>query len=279
MSGEPYGIALSSTGTIVATRLAAGTLAMSTLGEPTSTDTVQVGAAPTGVALSPAGTQALVTNQFSRSLGVVDIASRVQTSVIPLGNDPFVVTYSPDGERAYVSTNVGMVYAIDVSARTVVDSVFTGHGSNGLAFSPDKSRLYVSAFVAGAVYEVNLASFDVSRTFNTGGSPQGLVVSPDGAELYAANEAGWLDIWDLASGARRDSVALPSAAFGLAMSPDGTRLAVGLNSAGRVLQLNRQSRVVMKDHDIGGNPRRLQYSATGKTLVVANLDGWIDLIQ
>jgi hypothetical protein len=94
-----------------------------------------------------------------------------------------------------------------------------------------------------------------------------------------ANEHGWLDIWDLAEGARKDSVPLPGSAFGLAMSPDGTRLAVGVNSTGHVLQLNRQSRVVMRDHNTGGNPRRLQYSASGKTLAVANLEGWIDLIQ
>lgn len=274
----PYGLALSGGGTVVATRLNGGSLVVSTLGGRATMDTVTVGVAPTGVAINAAGTEALVTNQLSSSVGVVNIASRLQVATISLGGNPFVVAYGPGGALAYATTNDGMVYAINPANRTVVDSVFTGNGANGLAFSPDGSKLYVSAFAAGQIFEINLATFVVARTFNNAGIPQGLAVSPDGSELYVANQAGRLDIWNLGNGTKQDSVVL-SPAFGLAMSPDGTRLAVSLYTAGRVVQINRQSRVIVDDEPTGGDPRRLQYSASGKTLVVANLGGWIDYIR
>jgi YVTN family beta-propeller protein len=231
------------------------------------------------VAINPAGTEAFVTNQHSRTIGVVDIASRSQVATIPLGHDPFVVSFAPDGSRAFVTTNDGVVYAINPATRAVVDSVLTGHGSNGLALSPDATKLYVSAFAAGTVHEVNLATFTVARTFNTGGAPQGLVVAPDGAELYVANEAGRIEVWNLASGTHTTSITLPGSAFDLTMSPDGSRLAAGLMFSGAVSIVNRQTRSIVRTTTTGGSPRRMKFSADGLTLVVANEAGWIDFIQ
>lgn len=278
LAGAPYGLAVSASGLVYATQLAAGSVAVATVAGKRVIATIPVGSAPTGVAFNPAGTEAYVTNQYSGSVSVIHAASNAVAATINVPYDPFVVGFSTSGADAFVATNVGMVYRINTTTRAVTDSVFTGSGSNGLAVGPDGSKLYVSAFMAGAVYEVALATFTVARTFNTGGAPQGMVVAADGSELYVANESGAVEVWNIAAGTRTTSVGVAPRPFGLALSPDGTKLYVSQGTGGAVTVIERQTRAVVDLIETSGDPRRLGLSADGQILVIANQYGWIDFV-
>jgi YVTN family beta-propeller protein len=118
----------------------------------------------------------------------------------------------------------------------------------------------------------------ILRTFAMGGMPQGLALSADGTELYVANQAGWLGVFSVASGTRLDSIALDGAAFGLARSPDNQVLYVGLYDAGGVVVVNRATRQVIKTLVTGGTPRRIAFTADSRHAVIANEDGWVDVV-
>ncbi len=80
--------------------------------------TIAVGDGPVGVAVSPDGTRAYVTNQFDGdTLSVIDTATNTVTATIAVGDDPTGVAVSPDGGRAYVTNySDDTVSVIDVSA-------------------------------------------------------------------------------------------------------------------------------------------------------------------
>ncbi len=70
------------------------------------TDTITVGTGPCGVAFSPDGNSAYVTNGGGTSDGTVSVIDTATNTVtlapIPVGANPYGVAVSPDGTVAYV---------------------------------------------------------------------------------------------------------------------------------------------------------------------------------
>jgi outer membrane autotransporter protein len=111
----------------------------------TATNTVVatfgVGSQPFGVAVSPDGTRAYVTNSASNTVSVVDTATNTVVTTFAAGNSPFGVSFSPDGKQAYVANqNSSDVTVIDTTSNTVIGTIpvgqvpiFPGICSNGNA--------------------------------------------------------------------------------------------------------------------------------------------------
>lgn len=246
----------------------------------TAAASVAVGNTPTEIAFNPLGTKAYVTNQFSSNVGIIDVASNSQVDAISVTGNPFKVIVSPDGNTLYVTTNANFVYRIDIASKTVTGSLATGQTANGLALSSDGSKLYVSTRDGGSVLEVNTATMTTARTFTTGGRTQEVVVGPGDAELYVANEFdGKLYIFNLATGAQSGTVAnLGDGPWGMAISPDGTKLWISVLWAGQVQVVDRATRTISRSLYTGGTPRRIGFLGNG-TAVVANEAGYVTWLQ
>jgi DNA-binding beta-propeller fold protein YncE len=111
-----------------------------------------------------------------------------------------------------------------------------------------------------------------------GGAPQDLTVSADGVVLYSANQRGWLDAIHLST-RRVARVQLGSAAFAVALSPDEAVVYVGLRVARRVVQIDRSTLQVLGSLETGGRPRRIAFEPNGRSALIANEAGWIDLVR
>ena len=275
----PFGVAVSRQGVALVTQAWGEKVARLSVDPLVAIASIDVGVIPTAVAFDPGGRTAYVTNQWSRSVGVIDVSSGRQVATIPLRGDPFVVTVSADGATIYATQSDGWVFAIGRETLRVVDSVHVGHAPNGFALHPDGTRLYVSSAWGATIAEVDMATNRVLRTFEPGGMPQGIVVSPDGGELYAANEEGWLDVYELASGERTARVPTAGGGFGIALSPDEAHVYVSLSNAGKVDVVNLAARRVTISLDVGGTPRRIAFDHHGRNAIVANEAGWVDLVR
>lgn len=99
--------------------------------------------------------------------------------------------------------------------------------ADALTLSPDRHAIAGSSLASG-VQIWDAATLEPVRSFQTSGTPWGVAFSPDGRSLAATTYDGGLDVFDVASGARRISISahqrLPPA---LAYSPDGKLLATG----------------------------------------------------
>jgi YVTN family beta-propeller protein len=71
----------------------------------TVTSTIPVGQNPAGVAVTPDGSTAYVTNLNSSTVSVIGVASGTVTSTITVGKRPSGVAFTPDGSTAYVTNN------------------------------------------------------------------------------------------------------------------------------------------------------------------------------
>src|SRR5258706_6593093 len=223
-----YGAAIAPNGIAYTTQVDLGKLRRVDLQSHTVGAEVLVGNIPTEVAFSSTGAVAYVTNQSSQNVSIPNVAGNTQIWVSPVTGGPFAVTVAPSDSILYVSTNVDSVYGIRLSTKAVVAAFATPAIGNGFALRQD-TLLYVSTHSGGTGIEVNLRTRTVGRTFAVGGTPQKLALSGNGNELYIANEAGYVQFWNLVTGAQiGGNLVLPagSAGYGMARRPSTGQLYV-----------------------------------------------------
>ena len=154
----------------------------------TATDTVQhtmllPGLFPNGVAVSPDGRLAYVTNFLdARSqLFVVDLAQRQIVGSVNLPNFPKSVFLTPDGSQAWVthwrSSNISIVDTVSLTTSTQVNA--GGTADNGLAFNPTGTRAYI-AVRPNSLAVMDTATLTPVARITVGDGPGDVVVSPEG---------------------------------------------------------------------------------------------------
>ncbi len=239
---------------------------------------IPVGCNPTRVVCDRGGRRAYVTNQFSESISVIDVATNRRIDEIAVNGWPAPVLIGPDERTLYVTTTTDHLYAINLQTRRVTAAIPLPATSHHMALHPSGKRLYVATRTAGSVMEISLPMHEVLRTFAIGGQPQGIAVAADGSELYVANEKGGLDVVHLGTGVQTASVKIGGSVFGLALSPDGAQLYAGLVAAERVQVVDRTTLRVVRTIPTGGIPREIVFDPGGKTAVIANEAGWVTVV-
>jgi YVTN family beta-propeller protein len=137
----------------------------------------------------------------------------------------------------------------------------------------------VSSFIGGTVTEFNIATHAVVRTYSAGGSPQGLTTNKKGTELYVVNESGFVTLFSVSTGATLVTLPLTAGGFGAAVTPDDNHLYIAEPNGGVVQVVNLQNRTMKSTINVGGQPRRIAFSSTGRVGVVTNQDGYITFIK
>jgi DNA-binding beta-propeller fold protein YncE len=277
LPGEPFGLALHG-GRVLVTRLVADSVARVELPGLTVSDGASTGMYPTGVAFNPAGTRAYVTSQDGM-LTVLDPGTMSVLKTAQFQGALQGVLASGPNNLWVTNSDFGVIYRLDPVTLQILDSAMTPAGDTWIAAHPTLPRLYVNGILDGTIYEFDSQTLDSLRGWNVGAMPQGMVVSADGATLYVANEGGWLDRIALGGGNILPRIALGAGGFGLTLSPDGSRLGISLSFGGRVVIMSTATLTVVQSFDGSGDARRLEFTADGTHLVVANQSGWVDYIR
>ena len=244
--------------------------------------TVAAHAAPVyGIAYSPDGAR-LATASPDGTAKLWDPASGLQTlSLFPesaadgLGKNS--IAFSPDGRRVAVGSVNGPVLVGD-AATGQVEWTLVGHNSWvwGLAFSPDGTRLATTSWDGTArVWDLDDGREIVTFTGHHATVATmlfGVAFSPDGQRVLTAGERNVRE-WNATTGQElRTFSGDELEVFGLALSPDGGRLAVGrqdgsvavwdLASGDKLLQLSGHNGLV----------NGLAFSPDGTRLATASFD-------
>jgi len=166
--------------------------------------TFPVGDGPVGIALSPDGSSAYVTNYRDDTVSVIDTELAeaggdpvVATIPIPLGN-PYGIAVSPDGKRVYSMSVIPAVVSVidpslvELGQDPVIGTVQVGPLSSAIAVSPHGTRLYAADTAGGAVSVLDPESIGSGQspliaTVPVGEGPKGIAVSPDGRYVYTAD--------------------------------------------------------------------------------------------
>ena len=182
-----------------------------------------------GVAVSPKGDRAYVTNG-SNNVSVIDTGSNAILGNVTVGAFPAGVAVSPDGSHVYVANHTNASFSpstvsvIDAATNTVAATVGVGVLPWGVAITPDGSRAYVTNENSSTVSVVNTSTNTVVATVPVGFTPQGVAVIPDGSRAYVANSnSGTVSVIDTATNKVVTTVTLGGNPRYIAFSPDGSR--------------------------------------------------------
>ncbi len=184
--------------------------------------TVAVGNDPSGLAVSPDGSQVWVVNTTlspddtgssgatgSGTVSVVSTATDLVLGTVPVGWGPIDIAFSPDGRSAFVTNNgvlsPGSVDVIDTATLKVVGTLTptaspseASAGSNvtSVAVTPDGKEVWVSEVddLAGSSTSPDVVSvFDAATgaqmaSIPVGSGPFFMAVSHDGRDAYVADK-------------------------------------------------------------------------------------------
>jgi YVTN family beta-propeller protein/autotransporter-associated beta strand protein len=233
--------------------------------------TINVGTSPTGIAVSPDGTRAYVT-QTGNNVSVIDTTTNTVVTTLTGFNAPAGVAFSPDGTRVYVTNVSGNnVSVIDTATNAVVGApIAVGSNPNAVAFSPDGTRAYVTNQNSGTVSVINTATNTVVATVGVGTSPRWVAVSPDGTRAYVANNGNnTVSVINTATNTVVTNIGGFNGPQGVVFSPDGTRAYVTNNVGGNVSVIDTANNTVLGTIPAGNNPDILGVCSNGNALLAS----------
>ena len=187
--------------------------------------TIAVGHNPSGVATTPDGAFAYVTNQGG-TVSVIETVTHTVVATVPVGAFAVGVAITPDGAFAYV-TNSGPdnVSVISTATNTVVETIDVGPGSPvAVAITPDGAFAYVShAFPPVKVSVISTATNTVVDEIDVGLGAWGLAITPYGAFVYVAvaNFPGGVAVIATATNTVVTTLNVGFRASHVAITPDG----------------------------------------------------------
>ncbi len=245
---------------------------------------------PQGVAFSPSGTYAYVTNCNSNCFGsgpdnvvIINTASNTVTGSITSGfNEPYGVAFSPSGTYAYVTSfRNNNAVIINTATNTVTGSIASGFEEPiSVAFSPSGTYAYVTNFASENIAIINTATNTVTGSITSGfGDPQGVAFSPSGTYAYVTNcnsncfgsVPNNVVIINTASNTVTGSITSGfNEPYGVAFSPSGTYAYV-TNLGNNVVIINTASNTVTGSITSGFNkPYGVAFSPSGTYAYVTN---------
>lgn len=152
----------------------------------------------------------LVTAEGKHELVVADPRTGKILSRIPTGKDvSHMVTASPDGRRAYVSSLAGgVVTVIDLVSGKIVKDVETGKGAEGIDVTPDGREVWVANRGANTISVIEAKTLGVVFTIKASEFPIRVKLTPDGRRAVATfTGSGDVGVYDVAT--RTESKRIP----------------------------------------------------------------------
>ena len=218
--------------------------------------TIAVGNGPRGLTVSRDGRFVYVANQFSNTVSVIETTGNTVRATIPVGYQPTDVGVTPDGSRLYVAHSMdSAVLVLDAATYERIGAVATtGSNAQALAMSRDGSTVYVSHFNSRSVSVIDTGVNALRATIPVGDFPLGLDASEIGGRLYVADSDpalnnGSVAVIDTATGVVAARLTLPRwhTSRHVAITPDGTRGVVTINTPQRVLVFDTATNLLTGD--------------------------------
>jgi len=212
--------------------------------------------------------------------------------VVALSGEPYGVAVSASGEVLVARVLVDSVSpmppgsrsfgpGISVAsgqARVTCDTSGSAMGTVHVVFNPAGTRAYVTDQFGNAVSVLDVSARRVVATIPLGDGGFNLGITPDGGRVYATTAAGRVRVIATATNTVVDSMAVGSAANGVAFSPDGETVYISSRDAGTVTAFRTSDDHLVTTYTVGGRPQRLAVSADGATLYAANEDHGLDVV-
>lgn len=158
--------------------------------------TVEVGAEPEGIMVSPNGDRVFVTSEVANMVHILDTASGALSANVVVGNRPRRFALEANGTNLWVTTELaGAISILDLTSNTVKETItFKPKGFRpedvtpvGVTMTRDGKIAWVALGRANHIAVVDVASRDIEDYVLVGNRAWNVTLSRDEATAYVAN--------------------------------------------------------------------------------------------
>ena len=286
---------------------------------------IAVGHVPTGISLSPDGRQIYVANSWSDNVSVIDTSTLSVARLVPAGFEPISAVPDREGRTLYTANRLSNdISVIDLASGKETKRLVAGRGASYLTLSPDGKQIYcthiypnIGKFRTPPESEITVIDTDtqdvverkplhnVAGVFHLASSSDGKLsivaqLKPKNLVPLAHVEHGWafVDTLTIFGEDAGQTVQVPideleryfARPFGVAISPDKSKIFVSSGGAGIVTVIDTQhlltfarsqrqpfandlsasANYVVARIPVGPDPRGVLLSPDGKRLYIAN---------
>jgi YVTN family beta-propeller protein len=272
-----------------------GASSVPTLAVPAIAETIPVGHSPNYIQVAPNGQFAYIANPGAGAITVLDTANDQVSGTIPIPQGPpQAVSFSPDGQTAYVSVyntrgSVHLIAFIDTATRTVTGTVtVNNHEPGPPAASPDGPFLYVpnhNMAMGGpgdnVIDVINTQSKLLVDSISVPANPHWIAFSKNGQLIYATNHmSAKLTVLNPRTNTIVKVITVGETPHSEVLSPDGSHLAITSYSGNEVFLFNTATDQVVATIPVGREPLDIAYSPDGRYLfAVNNLSNTVTVID
>jgi YVTN family beta-propeller protein len=224
---------------------------------PAETD-IHVGFNPQELAVSPDGSQLWVADTGPQAGGnalsdvkVIDTATDQVTATLRSAGTPLNVTFSPNGDEAYVLTDQGL-FVYSTATEKVIAAVGGVGDPHGIAVSPDGSTVYVTDTTDNTLKVISTHGYRVTGSIRVGDLPWSVVVSANGKTAYVANpDSDTVSVIDTAAQRVTDTIDVTGGPNTLALTADGSQLWVTQITSAYVAVIDTAGNSLVGDVNLG----------------------------
>lgn len=206
-------------------------------------DSVTLGGAPFGTAVTPDGSTAVVVNILDGSLSTIDLTRTPPVSLAPVpvgrGSDS-LITVAPDGRTAYVDgVDTNSIFPVDLTRRPVAvgKAIPVGRKPGGVAVTPDGSTAWVTNADDGTLQPIALSADGGTpgSPIQVGATPTWLTLAPDGLTAYITRGPGHAIVAvSLRGDGRMSTLDVGTDPQQVVLTPDGSMLYVPTEGTGTI---------------------------------------------
>lgn len=227
-----------------------------------------------GVALSPDGERAYVSNYEGGFLAVIETTTRTLIAKVQTPGSSIGVAISPDGRSVWVANFLpnGMVSVIDTE--TLDPSSIAVRRAYDLGVTPDGSRAYVTST------DSFVSVIDVATKAVTGEIPlpstgsRAVAFTPDGAKAYVTLlDSDSVAVVDTRSNFVTGSIQVGDGPEGVAITPDGSTLYVANTRSGNISVIRTATDAVSSTIPVGSDVFTLALNLDGLLAYVPGSSG------
>jgi YVTN family beta-propeller protein len=247
------------------------------------TNTIDVGIAPTGIAVDPTAGTVYVVNHATDTVSVIDEATNTVTATIPVGSGAAGVAVDPTTGNVYVTDHAASsVSVIDATTNTVTATIPVGVEPADVAVDSNTGTVFVTNSTDGTVSVIDEATGTVTATIPVGVEPAGVAVDPAGTgTVYVANTTdGTVSVIDEATDTVTATIGVGTQPAGVAVDPTAGTVYVTNAFAATVSVIDEASGTVTATVPVGMDPVDVAADPATHTAFVTNFsDGTVSVIS
>lgn len=256
---------------------------------------VAVGQAPHHIAVAPDGRFAYIADPVAGAVIRFDtvVGRPTATIKVPQG-PPQMVTFAPDGTRAYVSvykteaTGYGTDYTknhivfLDTRTDSVIKAVPVERGPYAATTTADGRLLYVPFYLENHLAVIDTDTGAVVTRIRTSPSPHWIALTEDNRFGYVTNHfSNVVTVVNLRSNTVLTTIPVGEGPHSIALSPDGTRVSVVNYISDDVSIIDTATNEVIGTvPEVGAGPQDITYAPDGRHFYTANVeDGTVSVVD